>query len=734
MTIKTLLALIIIFGLSSIFGLATAIEKNEKKSIPLKEIKDEDFYWLEETTSARALQWVDEQNKKTQQKLTKDPRFTIIKNQATEMLKEAKSSQKIQSRFTIVGNHVLNFYADTDSPRGVLRRAELKSILSGSPEWKIFLDLGTLSKSEGKNWTHHFFTGRLEEFVCLAPDYSRCLIRFSVAGGEEVAIREFDFETNAFVEDGFTLMQPSKTDIAWVDKDTVLVSPAFDKNEITVAGYGRTVRLWKRGTPLSESRLIFDGKQTDFSVYPFTISRPEGNYHFIARLLGTQGLETWHVAPEGKLTKLPFSAEIIGWRGILAVLKGRVIVHLHSPWEAEGKEYKAGTVISVELEDICDGGELKSVQVVLPYADNRAVDELVGKVYASRDSLFISVLEDANGKIMRARPEKDGWEVDEIALSGHFSVGIIAGSVERDLAFLAYEKYLSPRTLYYVEGDLRLKKIKSELETFNSSPFITEQFFATSKDGTQIPYFLVRSKKLLYNRNNPILYNAYGGAGRTQPRMYLGKPGLYLLRALLDKGCVLVFGGIRGGGEYGPRWHRSVLMKNKHKTWEDFFAIAEDLIDKKITVPRRLAIKGASWGGLLMGVAFTQRPDLFNAAISEVPVLDLMRLAKFPYGAALFQEIGDPEDPEMMDYIRSYSPFHNVHPGKKYPDPFFITSTTDARAHPSHARKMAAKMEALGQNIYFYESREGGHGFGDVFGQAHVAALEYVYLMHRIFD
>jgi prolyl oligopeptidase len=309
----------------------------------------------------------------------------------------------------------------------------------------------------------------------------------------------------------------------------------------------------------------------------------------------------------------------------------------------------------------------------------------------------------------------------------------IAASIDReDRAFVDVAGFLDPNTLWLVEPEAEgAAPVKSLPSRFDASGNVVEQFEATSSDGTLVPYFVIRPKALRVDRSAPTVLYGYGGFQVSLTPSYLGAAG----RLWLEKGGVYVIANIRGGGEFGPAWHRAALKSDRRLAFDDFIAVAEDLIRRGITSPRRLGIMGGSNGGLLMGVMLTQRPDLFRAVVIQVPLLDMLRYHKLLAGASWIAEYGDPDLPGEAAFLASISPYHNLKPGIAYPEPFFVTSTKDDRVHPGHARKMAARLQAMGLPFLYYENVGGGHSAAaNLEERARRTALEFTYLTRKLMD
>ncbi|HET7746439.1 MAG TPA: prolyl oligopeptidase family serine peptidase [Vicinamibacteria bacterium] len=660
------------------------------------------FAWLEEVEGEKPLAWAREQSARTLAELQARPEYGEVYARTLALL---DSKDKIPSP-TLLGTTVYNFWKDDAHERGIWRRASVESFRAKEPAWETVLDIDALARSEGKPWV---FKGA----ECLPPDYRKCLVNLSRGGADATVVREFDTVTKAFVEGGFQLAE-AKSSVDWVDADTLWVGTDFGPGSLTTSGYPRVVRLWKRGTALADAPVIFEGQVKDVYAFGFSIHAPERRYDLVMRVPAFYRQETF-VRRDGKLLPLgiPEDADFNG------ILKGQVLVSLRTDWTTGGRTYRAGSLLAADLDAFLQGR--RDLHVLFEPSERVS---LAG-VAATRDRVLVVTLDNVRSRLASHVLEGGAWKRSEVPLPGSEGAATVtAASDEADVYYVTYQDFLSPTSLWEVSAGGPPLKVKTMPAFFDPTGMKVAQHEATSKDGTKIPYFVITPKGFVADGSAPTILYGYGGFEVSMDPTYSGSRGF----AWLEKGGVYVVANIRGGGEFGPRWHEAALKDKRIKSFEDFIAVAEDLVARKITSPRRLGIIGGSQGGLLVGGAYTMRPDLFGAVVSAVPLADMQRFHKLLAGASWMAEYGDPDKPEDWKYIQSWSPYHLLKKDARYPTPFFWTNTRDDRVHPGHARKMVARMQALGHPVYYFENTEGGHGSGVVNKQtAHVTALEYAY-------
>ncbi|MXP10492.1 prolyl oligopeptidase family serine peptidase [Pseudoblastomonas halimionae] len=663
--------------------------------IAAQETDAEDSYiWLEEIQGERALEQVDEWNAEAEAVLTAQPEYPIAKAWAKQILDDTR---QIAMPSAIYGDMVTNLWRDADNPRGIWRIASLESYRAGNPEWRTLIDVDQLGRDEGESYVWHGAN-------CLAPEYTRCLVSISPGGTDADVVREFDLTTGTFVEGGFTLPQ-AKSNVAWFDEDTLFVGTDEGEGSLTDSGYPRLVKVWKRGTDFADATQIAEGEQADVSISGFSVLDGNTRWRFVNRSPSFWTNEYSLVKDDGTLVGLPFTNDMV----FESVLDGQVIARLNSvAASSAGWSAPAGALVAFDLNDIA-AGKKPTPTVVFRPSESQAVEG----VATSETKLWVKVLDDVSGKLIEITPGAQGWTQRDIDLPANSTIQIAQTSGKGDTAFVTVESMLSPPTLYAVSSDGTPSAIASEPAQFDPSKFEVEQKFATSKDGTKVPYYLLRPKGVAGPL--PTLIHAYGGFRAAQTPKYLtaepyrsGPLGLFWL----ESGNAYVLANIRGGGEYGPRWHEEALREKRQNSFDDLHAVADDLVAQDLTTPGRIAASGRSNGGVLVGAVANQRPDLYGAIISGSPLIDMRRYNKLLAGASWIAEYGNPDVPEDWAFMRAWSPYQNMQPDPDYPAVFYYLSTLDDRVHPGHARKAAAKLEQFGQTFYFHEYREGGHSVG----------------------
>jgi len=675
---------------------------------------DDPYIWLEEIQGERALAKVDQWNADTEAVLTDQPEYPLAKAWAKQILDDTR---QIALPDAIQGDMVTNLWRDADNPRGLWRIASLESYMAGAPEWRVLIDVDKLGEDEGQSWVWHGAN-------CLAPDYARCLIALSPGGTDADVVREFDVTTGRFVDGGFTLPE-AKSNVAWFDEDTLFVGTDEGDGSLTDSGYPRLVKLWDRGTDFSTARQIAEGEQADISASGFSVLDGDTRWRFVNRSPSFWTNQISLVKADGSTVPLPLPEDA----EFEAVLNGLVIAKLNSALETTGGTEQPGALVAWSLQSVLDSSDPAPFAVFRP-SDTQAIEE----VAASETKLWVKVLDDVSGKLIELSPGQSGWTAREMELPANSTVQIAETSGTGDTAFVTVESMLTPPTLYAVPSEGEAVAIASEPAQFDASKLTVEQKFATSKDGTKVPYYLVRPKDA--QGPLPTLIHAYGGFRAAQTPKYLtaepyrsGPLGLFWV----ESGNAYVLANIRGGGEYGPRWHEDALREKRQNSFDDFHAVADDLVASRLTTPGHIAASGRSNGGVLVGAVANQRPDLYGAIISGSPLIDMRRYNKLLAGASWMAEYGNPDVPEDWAFMKEWSPYQNMSDGPDVPAAFYYLSTLDDRVHPGHARKAAAKHEAYGQTFYYHEYREGGHSVGsDHEEDAKRAALLLSYLNREI--
>nr|WP_315476375.1 prolyl oligopeptidase family serine peptidase [uncultured Undibacterium sp.] len=669
---------------------------------------DDKHQWLEDVGGDKALDWVKARNQETRQKLDNDAGFLKLRSDLQVILDSKDRIPGIQK----IGNAVYNFWMDAEHPRGVWRKTSMTEYRKPQPKWETVLDIDAIAKTENENWV---FKGS----QCREPEYDRCIINLSRGGADAVTIREFDLKTMQFVKDGFALPE-AKMNVSWRDKNTLFIGTDFGAGSLTDSGYPRIVKEWTRGTPISTAKTIFEGQKEDISVSAGRSSHRGITHEIVNRAVTFYTSEVF-LMRGSKLQKLDIPAQT-GYE----FFGKQFIVTPNESWTTGGKTYPQGSVLAIDFEAFLKGD--RHFTVLFQPTEKISFTGLT----STKNFLLMQLLQDVKSKLVELKFNSGKWQARNVDLPTMGAVGVSALDAEKlDDYLLSYSDYLTPSVLQLAKaGTDQRELLKSAPSFFDASPYQTVQRFATSKDGSKVPYFMVHRKDIKLDGSTPTLLYGYGGFQVSLTPSYSGGTG----KAWLEKGGVYVVANIRGGGEYGPRWHQAALKQNRQRAYDDFAAVAEDLISSKVTTPKHLGAMGGSNGGLLTGVALTQRPDLFNAVVSQVPLLDMQRYNKLLAGASWMGEYGNPDVSAEWDYIKQYSPYHNVKTEVKYPNVLFITSTRDDRVHPGHARKMAAKMLEQGhQNVWYYENIEGGHGGAANNAQrADMSAITYSFLWNML--
>ena len=665
------------------------------------------YIWLEEVEGVDALNWVKEQNEITKSRYAESDSFTKTYD---ELLEEYQSNDRIPYAY-VMGGEMYNFWRDEKNVRGLWRKTSIESYQTDNPVWETVLDIDELAKKEEQNWVY-------KGVDCLAPDFQRCLLRLSYGGKDAVVVREFDLVNKTFIDDGFNTPE-SKQYLGWLNENQIMVATDFGEGSMNESGYPREVRIWSRGEPLSEAATIFEGTYEKIFSFPFSSVRPDGN-HFGVLEGPTFFTKVLYLMNGDELVKLdlPLRMDVNG------TFQGSLILSLDQDW----KGYTSGSLVAVNIKDALNQNITDdSIELIFTPTDKR----FLRSVGIAKDEIYVNILDNINGKILHFEKVGPNWKESEIRSFGNAALSISSVDQWSDHVFINAESFTEPSALYYANESKDFKKIKSLPEKFAPEKYNVEQLYATSADGTSIPYFQVSNNDMEKNSMNPTLLYGYGGFQISQTPSYLGS----FARQWLDSGGVYVIANIRGGGEFGPKWHQSALKENRQRAYDDFIAVAETLISENITSSNHLGIRGGSNGGLLVGAVVTQRPDLFNAVICAVPLLDMYRYDKLLAGASWVDEYGDPDNPDEWSFISKYSPYQNVFADKSYPEIYFYTSTKDDRVHPGHARKMAKKMLDQGHKVIYYENVEGGHSAAANLKQsAYMTTLQIEYLKDKLHD
>jgi prolyl oligopeptidase len=644
---------------------------------------DDRYRWLEDVTGPAALDWVRERNAQTTGELSGGARFEELRTEIRQVLDADDRIPFVRRR----GAYLYNFWQDAAHPRGLWRRTTLGEYRRPRPDWEVLLDVDALAEKENESWVWQGATA-------LRPGgYRLALVELSRGGADASVVREFDIEQRRFADDGFELPE-AKTDVGWIDADRVYVGTDFGPGSLTTSGYPRVVKEWRRGTPLAEAAVVYEGEPQDVAVHAAHDPAEGFERDFVVRSLDFYRSEWRLRGSDGSLIRLPVPDD-----ASVDVHREWLVIRTRSPWEVGGATYQAGTLLAARFEEFLAGDQELTVLF-----EPDAHTSLAYHAW-TRGHLILNMLRDVRSELAVLTPSEGPWQraalpgVPELA---HTDL-VATDPYDSDEYMLVSSGFTEPSTLRlgYVGGEP--ETLKQAPAFFDASHLSVRQFFATSADGTQVPYFVTGPDD---PQAGPTLLTGYGGFEISLTPTYSGIIG----RGWLARGGTYVVANLRGGGEYGPQWHQSAIKENRHKVYEDFAAVAADLAQRRITRPARLGIQGGSNGGLLMAVMLTRYPELFGAIVGQVPLTDMRRYNELLAGASWMAEYGDPREPAEWEYLRPFSPYHNVEAARHYPPVLFITSTRDDRVHPGHARKMVARLRETGHDVSYYENIEGGHG------------------------
>ncbi len=678
---------------------------------------DDPYLWLEEVQDEKALAWVRERNRESRALLEKHPRFEPMRARFLEILDSKEKIPTVSRR----GEHLYNLWQDAKNPRGLWRRTTLAEYRKPEPAWETVLDLDALGAAEKENWVW-------KGSACFAPEYRRCVLHLSRGGADAVVLREFDTRVRRFIDakDGGFVVAEAKSSIDWIDENTVYVATDFGPGSMTDSGYPRVVKRWQRGTPIDKAVIVFEGLAKDVAAGVSVDRTPGFERTVFSRATDFYNSKLWLLQDDKQVAlDVPSDAKLSFWRE-------RVLIELRSDWKAGGTTWPRGSLLAGDA-----AAYLKGERTFTALFTPTATRSLAGFT-TTHSRVLLSILDNVAGRIEEWQADGSKWTKREVKAPFPGTLGVqslhdpMLGAKDAlaEQYLLSYADFLTPDSLMLgAAGKDEREALKSRPRFFDSSGMRVEQRFATSKDGTRVPYFVVWPKDAKADGANPTLLYGYGGFEVPQQPWYAAGVGT----AWTAHGGVFVLANIRGGGEFGPAWHQAAVSANKQKSYDDFIAVAQDLIDSKITSARHLGIEGGSNGGLLVGAVMLQAPHLFNAVVCQVPLLDMRRYHKLLAGASWMAEYGDPDKPEDWAHISKYSPYQNLRKGVLLPKALFITSTRDDRVHPGHARKMAARMAEQGHAHLYYENIEGGHGgAADNKQRADMMALEFSFLWQQL--
>jgi len=649
---------------------------------------DDPYLWLEEVTGDKALTWVRARNAVAEKEFAANPRYEPLRR---DLLAIVDSRSRIPY-VTRMGEHYYNFWRDAANPRGLWRRTTLAEYRKPSPAWEVVLDLDALASDEKENWVY-------KGADCLRPEkpeepYRRCMLALSRGGADATVMREFDLVEKAFVADGFQLPE-AKQETGWKDIDTLWVATDFGPGSMTTSGYPRIVKAWKRGTPIATARTLYEGKTDDVSVSAYSERESGVRRDWIDRAIAFWNSERF-VVVDGMPVKLEIPAD-----ATLQPFKDWLLLRTRTPWTIGQRTYPGGALLAIRYDAFMKGG--RDFDTLYAPTARSSIDTLA----QTRDAVLVTELDNVRPRLWELRHDGKAWHRARVDLPDTGQIAQIGTYWASNAYLFTRQDFTTPTTLFMrTVGSAKSETLKSLPRFFDAGGIVTRQYEAVSGDGTKIPYFIAMREGTALDGRNPTLIYGYGGFANTELPWYSGVFG----KGWLEPGGVLVLANLRGGGEFGPQWHRAAQKENKQRTWDDLAAVAEDVIQRGISTQPHLGIMGGSQGGLLVTATMVQRPELFGAVVSQVPLIDMLRYHKLLAGASWIAEYGDPEKPEERAYIAKYSPYQNVKKDAKYPRTFIYTSTRDDRVHPGHARKMVARMHALGHDVLYFENIEGGHG------------------------
>jgi prolyl oligopeptidase len=670
---------------------------------------DDPFLWLEDVGGARALKWVHAQNEQTLRALRADAQYA-------KDLAAAEAIVAAKDRIpygTIAGSAVYNFWQDEQHQRGVWRRTALEDYEDSDPNWETVIDLDKLSAFDRKSWVW-------KGADCLPPAFVRCLVKLSPAGADEIVVREFDVAAKSFVTRGFEVGE-AKTDIAWLDRDTVLVATNVGRASLTGAGEPRVVKIWHRGQPLRTADTIYEGNVSDLNITPVsTFDRTGLAEAFIVRERGSFESELVYVSSKRRVAPVAVPKSL-AFKGMH---RRQLIFQAANDWTVGTRTYAQGTLVSFSLDEYLAKGAVPGV-IPLFIPDHRTA---VTAVAIARDAVYLSVLDNVKGRVHEVTFNGREWFWRRLILPDHGGVEIVSANPADREVLIKYTSFLTPDRLYLTIRGKEPQRIKSLPERFDADDLTVAQFEAVSADGTRVPYFLVRDGDAPNDGSTPTLLYAYGGFQVPTTPWYWSTAG----KLWLEKGGAYAVANVRGGGEFGPRWHQAATRERRQKNFDDLAAVARDMIKRGITSPRRMGMLGTAHGGLVATGTFVRNPTLFNAVSAQVPLTDMLRYKRLSADASWISEYGNPDDPRQRAIIARWSPYQNIRVGARYPRAFFLASTRDDRIHPAHARKMAAKLDALGHPYLYFETTDTNDAASTLHQRAEQLALTYTYFRQQL--
>ncbi len=673
------------------------------------------YLWLEDVDGARALEWVRAQDAVSKRELEASPDFRAIHDRLLAIYDSRERIPYVEKR----GDYYYNFWQDAQHVRGIWRRTSPAEYRKKDPSWEAVLDLDALAAQEKENWV---WKGAQVRY----PDYTRSLVRLSRGGGDAVVVREFDLGAKAFVGDGFALSE-AKSEVAWRDRDSVYFATDFGPGSMTDSGYPRIVKLWTRGAPLGKAAVVFECGKGDVSARAFVQDEPGFHREFIVREI-TAFTSEYFIVEGARPVRLELPADAqfgVFNNKAIDIFRDQLTVALRTDWTVGGRTYPSGALIAIPWDRFLGGG--RDFAVLFRPGPRVALAEYGPTLH----HIVVNELDNVRNRLYVLTPQPDGsWSRVPLPAPEFGTIEAEPADPESDDYFLSVTDFLTPSSYYLGTVGSPDRVLLKQLPSFFSAEGLeVAQHEAVSKDGTHVPYFQVGRKGLPADGSAPTLLYGYGGFEISMTPSYSAGIGA----SWLERGGVFVLANIRGGGEFGPAWHQAAVKENRQRAYDDFIAIAEDLVSRKVTTPRHLGIMGGSNGGLLMGVMLTERPDLFGAVVCQSPLLDMRRYSHLSAGASWMGEYGDPDVPADWAYIGRYSPYQNARADATYPRILITTSTRDDRVHPGHARKFAAELEAQHHDVLYFEYIEGGHSAGaNNKERAYTNALAFTFLLNQL--
>lgn len=640
------------------------------------------YLWLEDVEGEKQLEWVNSQNEKTLGYITTIDGYQERYDFSYKVL---TSEDKLPYP-DMHGDYIYNIWQDEENARGLWRRIPFKDYLERNDNWEIVIDIDELCETENTNWAY-------DRTYFIPGNNKHCAIQLSKGGSDAAVIREFDLEKREFVEDGF-FVDEAKSSFEWIDENTVYIATNFGDGSLTNSGYPRIVKKWKRGTPITEAKTVLEVPKEDMAAGMAVLHTPDKKHELLFHSKNFYDITVFYIQEDKTIElNLPknFNFELF---------KDKIIVQPLVDWQFGKNLIEKGIVIAMEIDSLLN--QKNNYQVLLDNKPGISVES----IHVTSECVLINTLNNIKSELLKFRYKDGAWIKQLVDLPKNGLVEIVDVDRRQESYFITYESFVQSTTIYVDKEDgTSPVKLMSLPDYFETGDLEVRQHWVSSRDSTLIPYFIIHKKDLEYNGNNPLIQYGYGGFRISETPYYSGSRGKFWL----ENGGVYVIANIRGGGEFGPDWHLAAIKENKQKSYDDFISVTEDLIARKITSREKIGIYGGSNGGLLVGAVMVQRPDLYKAVACFVPLLDMQRYSKLLAGNSWMAEYGNPDIPEEWEYISKYSPYHNVKAGEKYPEVLFLTSTRDDRVHPGHARKMTAKMEEMGYNVYLFENTEGGH-------------------------